>query len=105
MNKESGFAFFILIALIVIVAAGYLVWTRPFSESDIQHHNANKNPYLPLRAYDSGADFYAFNRCSMFLVVDGKKFSFAGDEQNDECTWANPGDALKAMTFVRDDGN
>lgn len=89
------------ITLGVLIALAIAVWNVPTGHSELQHRNAVANPYFPAKAYDSGADFFAFNRCRMLILVGGKKFTFAGDEQNDQCTFANAGDAIKAMAFVR----
>jgi hypothetical protein len=91
------------IAGAVIVLGGYSALTQPISESAIEHHDAN--PLLSMKAYDSGAAFYVFNRCRMFIAVDGKRFFFPGDEQNGECTFANPADAFKMMAFTRAPGD
>ncbi len=44
-------------------------------------------------------DSYLFNRCKMYVLVNGEKYTVAGDEQNDECALANPADAFRLIAY------
>lgn len=90
-----------LVLGVIISIGAYIAWHVPTGQSEIQHHAAVNNPFFSTKAYDSGADFYLFNRCDMFVVVDSKKYTVPGDEQNDECTLANPADAFKLTAYTR----
>jgi hypothetical protein len=93
------------IAGLIVVVAALLAWYVPTGHSDVTHHDAVSNPLMATKAYDEGADFYLFNRCKMYVLVDGEKYSFPGTAQNDECTLANPADALKLMAYTRAGNN
>ena len=88
-------------AIMVAVAGGYFAWTTPIAESDLIHTPADHNPYLPMKAYDHGADFYLFNRCTVFEIVDGQKFSVPGDDTPLGCTIADPADAFKLAAYTQ----
>ena len=72
----------------------------PISHSAVQHRAADNNPFLPTKAYDYGADFYLFNRCTIYEIVEGEKYSLPGDETPRGCTLANPADAFKLSAFA-----
>jgi hypothetical protein len=93
------------VIVVAIAIAALFAWNEPTGNSEVEHHDAVRNALLSNKAYDSGADFYLFNRCDMFVVVDGKKYTVPGDEQNDECTIANPGDAFRLMAYTRAGSN
>jgi hypothetical protein len=88
-----------ILTLLVLALAGYEAWTVPTTTSDVKHHAADETN----KAYDEGADFYLFNRCSMYIVVDGKKASFQGEEIADSCFLANPLDGAKESELTKKD--
>jgi hypothetical protein len=88
-----------ILTLLILAFAGYLAWTTPVSSSEVTHHAATDT----TKAYDEGAEFYIFNRCSMYIVVDGKKGSFQGDEVYDECFLANPLDGERESQIEKKD--
>jgi hypothetical protein len=93
------------VAGLIVVVAALLAWYVPTGHSDETHHDAVNNPFMATKAYDEGADFYVFNRCKMYVLVDGEKYSVPGTEQNDECTLANPADAFKLMAYTHAGNN
>ena len=104
-STGGGLVLAVIMVSVIIAGAMFLAWTVPTGQSTVTHHDAVSNPFLATKAYDSGADFYLFNRCDMFVLVDGKKYTVPGDEQNDECTIANPADAFKLMAYTHAGGN
>jgi len=80
-----------VLTVIVLALVGYSAWTMPISGSEVKHHAADST----TKAYDEGADFYLFNRCSMYIIVNGVKGAFAGQEVSDECFLANPLDGAR----------
>lgn len=88
------------IAITVLTIGGYWLWNTPTSTSAVEHHAADNTSILKTKAYDGGADFYFFDRCSMYIVVDGKKWVFPGEKLNDSCGLANSADAFREMQLT-----
>lgn len=104
-ERASNHGGLILVIGLIVAVAAVIAWYVPTGHSDVTHHDAVNNPFMATKAYDEGADFYAFNRCKMYVLVDGEKYSFPGTEQNNECTLANPADAFKLMAYTHAGNN
>lgn len=101
MTDSPWFA--VVVVGLLLAGAALIAWNVPVGHSDVTHHDANS--VLSMKAYDAGAEFYLFNRCKMYVLVDGSKFTVPGDEQNGECTLANPADAFKLMAYTHINNN